>query len=66
MEGVRAICFSVQVQVLPGETENHYQLEKVQLFIEMIANAGFSHGLRKVKDEREFNSLIVAGRVNTH
>lgn len=34
MEGVRAICFSVQVQALPRETENHYQLEKVQLFIE--------------------------------
>ena len=34
MEGVRAICFSVQVQALPRETENHYQLEKAQFFIE--------------------------------
>lgn len=33
-EGVRTICFLVQVQALPRETENHYQLEKVQLFIE--------------------------------
>ena len=39
---------------------------KVQLFTEMIANAWFYQVLRKVKDEREFNSLIVAGSVNTH
>ena len=39
---------------------------KVQLFTEMIATAWFYHGLRKVKDEREFNSLIAAGSMNTH
>ena len=39
---------------------------KVRLFTEMIANAWFYQVLRKVKDEREFNSLIVAGSVNTH
>lgn len=26
--------FLVQVHALPGETENHYQLRKIQLFIE--------------------------------
>lgn len=34
VEGVGTISFLVQVQALPRKTENHYQLNKVQLFIE--------------------------------
>lgn len=34
VERIRTICSLVQVQALPRETENHYQLKKVQLFIE--------------------------------
>lgn len=34
VEGIGTISFLVQVQALPRKTENHYQLNKVQLFIE--------------------------------